>query len=119
MKTKDRVIFHIDEESNWTQLLNNIKNLKNAYLENDEDVEIEILANANAVKYYVEKENEEDNKKIIQEWTKKDVTFVACHNSLKGQNITEKNLCAEVQTVPAVVAELVKKQKAGYAYIKL
>lgn len=119
MKTKDQVIFHIDQESNWTQLLNNIKNLKSAYSENDEDVEIEILANANAVKYYEEKEDEEDNKKIIQEWTKKDVTFVACHNSLKGQNITEKNLCAEVQTVPAGVAELVKKQKAGYAYIKL
>lgn len=45
-----KVIFHIDENNKWNLLLRNVSNLINA--KNSDQVDIEVLANAEAVKYY-------------------------------------------------------------------
>lgn len=45
-----KVVFHIDELSKWKLLLTNVSNLLNAV--DNKKFHIEVLANAEAVKYY-------------------------------------------------------------------
>jgi uncharacterized protein len=49
----------------------------------------------------------------------KQVQFRACAVAMKKHNLDESGLVSGVQTVPDGIYEIVKKQAAGYAYIKI
>ncbi len=49
---------------------------------------------------------------------KKGVIFAACNNTLTFRKINPKHLISGVKVVPAGVAEVVKKQEAGWSYLK-
>jgi len=116
MMKEHKVIFHIDEISNWELLLNNVTNLLAAA--EGIKIEIEVLANAQAVKYYDPSQQLNPDIKTMQNLHQKGVRFVACNNALKANNISKDNLLEFVGTVPAGVLELIQKQNEGYAYIK-
>ncbi|WP_234117607.1 DsrE family protein [Clostridium hydrogenum] len=111
-----KVIFHIDELNKWGLLLKNVENLIRAV--DDKDLNIEVLANSEAVKAYAL--NNELNSKIIfiKELKNRNVKFVACNNALNSFNIKKENLINFVDIVPVGVLELINKQKCGYSYIK-
>ncbi len=142
---QNKVIFHIDELKNWKILLNNVYNL--IPLLQEEGYNIEVLANGEAVKYYImdsiSKENQEKNQDVDQSINfeikkeyiqgnkekesynftmellhKEGVKFVACNNSLNGYEIKQEELLPYINVVPSGVLELVLKQQKGYAYIK-
>jgi intracellular sulfur oxidation DsrE/DsrF family protein len=46
------------------------------------------------------------------------VTVAACANTMRSQNLTVDNLIDGVRVVPAGVAELVRKQREGWAYLR-
>ena len=46
------------------------------------------------------------------------VVFAARENTMKKQNVTKDQLMPFVTTVDSGVAEVVRKQEAGWAYIK-
>ncbi len=48
--SKYKVIFHIDEIGKWKLVLGNVSNL--LYAIENEDYDVEVLANSEAVKYY-------------------------------------------------------------------
>ncbi|MCO7176959.1 DsrE family protein [Sporolactobacillus kofuensis] len=104
------VIFHIDEEEKWPLLLGNVKNLRAERM----DTEIEVLANAAAVKNYQHGAFNDQMRNLNNQG----VQFVACQNALNAQHILKEDLPEFVSVVPAGIAELVKKQSSGYAYIK-
>lgn len=110
-----KVIFHIDESGKWNLLLKNVQNLVQAI--EAEQAEIEVLANAEAVKFYL-KNNAENDFSVMQALSGNGVRFVACNNALKGFGIIEEQLAQFVHIVPAGVVELIEKQMEGYAYIK-
>jgi len=111
-----KVIFHIDENNKWNLLLRNVSNLINA--KNSDQVDIEVLANAEAVKYYDISQDLDTDIESLENLHKKGVKFVACNNALKAHNIKKENIFEFVDVVPAGVLELVVKQNEGYAYIK-
>jgi|SRR5690348_583668 len=47
------------------------------------------------------------------------VQFRACHIAMKKHNLDDSGLVSGVQSVPDGIYEIVKKQAAGYAYIKI
>lgn len=47
------------------------------------------------------------------------VTFLACENSMAAAGLTADDLVSGVETVPAGVGELTKRQADGYAYIRV
>ncbi|HVZ98079.1 MAG TPA: DsrE family protein [Chitinophagaceae bacterium] len=47
------------------------------------------------------------------------VQFRACHIAMKKHNVEDSGLVSGVQSVPDGIYEIVKKQAAGYAYIKI
>ena len=111
-----RVVFHIDQcsKSKGNLVINDIKNLL-ADL-GEENCKIELVANDQGVRTLLKTPN------IHGEWvaalTARGVRFVACRNSLEALGLSEENLLDAVEVVPAGVGELVRKQTAGWAYIR-
>ncbi|HHU07353.1 MAG TPA: hypothetical protein GXZ59_03300 [Clostridiaceae bacterium] len=101
------VVFHIDEMDKWKLLLANVNN----FLREVDDAVIEVVAYAEAVKYYVGQEPLPEN--LLGR-----VDFVACANALRGWEIEEDSLPAHVAVVPSGVVEIARKQEEGYAYIR-
>lgn len=111
-----KVIFHIDELNKWKLLLSNVSNLLKA--SDNNKYSVEVLANAEAVKYYAATQNLEADINLMEQLREKGVKFVACNNALTANNLLQKDLIHFVDIVPAGVAELIIKQSEGYAYIK-
>lgn len=109
------VIFHVDEMSKWKLVLSNTQNL--IYALSDHTLTIVILANSEAVNYFIQANLNEDEL-IVLNSLRKNITFSACNNSLKSLNIDPNSLLSYVNIVPSGVAELTIKQHANFAYIK-
>lgn len=111
---KNNVIFHVDETEKWTLALKNISNL--LQLKNSNLIQIEVLANSEAVKGFILPQSPFDSD---MRWLyAQGVTFVACNNALNALEINQKQLMPFVKVVPAGVLELIERQAEGYAYIK-
>jgi intracellular sulfur oxidation DsrE/DsrF family protein len=50
---------------------------------------------------------------------KQGVKFVACQNAMRSAKLTQADLLPGVTSVPSGVVELVRKQEAGFSYIKV
>lgn len=111
-----KVIFHIDELSKWKLLLANVSNLLNAI--DNKKFHIEVLANAEAVKYYDPTQDLDSDINTMEILNNRGIEFVACNNALMANHIEKNNIIRFVNIVPAGVLELVDKQGEGYAYIK-
>ena len=46
------------------------------------------------------------------------VEFIACNNTMKTYDITEKNLLKDVEVVTAGIVEIIERQLDGYIYIR-
>lgn len=111
---KYHVIFHIDEMMKSKLVLGNITNLITDL--GEENLEIELLANSEAVKLMLKASNEFSRQ--LSSLKLKNVTFAACANSLRQMNLNKDLLFDFCIVVPSGVGELVIKQSNGYAYIK-
>ncbi|MGV8981738.1 DsrE family protein [Clostridium sp.] len=111
---KYKVIVHIDEITKSTLVIGNINNLIMDL--GEENLQVELLANAEGVKLMIADSNEFSEK--LKMLDLKNVTFAACANSLRQMNLDEKSLFDFCRVVPSGVGELVIKQTNGYAYIK-
>jgi len=111
---KYKVVFHIDEQLKAALVINNIGNLI-ADL-GGENLEIEMVANGDAVKILAKSTAEYGQ--LLNELAEKQVVFCACANSLRNFKIQTDELFDFVTVVSAGVGELVKKQAAGWAYIR-
>lgn len=111
---KYKVIFHIDETFKTKLVLGNINNLINDL--GEENLEVELLANSEAVKLMLIDSNEFSDQ--LDNLNLKNVNFAVCANSLHQINLDEKSLFDFCTIVPSGVGELVIKQSSGYVYIK-
>lgn len=114
MLKKYQVIFHIDEIEKSKLVLGNINNLINDL--GEENLEVELLANSEAVKLMLIDSNEFTGP--LNKLKQKNITFAACANSLRQMNLDKELLFDFCIVVPSGVGELVVKQTSGYAYIK-
>ena len=110
-----KVIFHVDESSmgKWKLVLVNIENL---IAEFGKDIDVELLANAEGIGLLYKTPNH--FKETITRLSSQGVQFTLCANSLKQQNLTKEFFLDMATVVPSGVGELVRKQSAGWAYIK-
>ena len=110
-----RVLFHVDESANskWALVLKNIENLLDDISEN---LEVELVANAEGIALLYKLPNH-FNDKIAQLATRK-VRFCVCANSLRQQNLTKDFFLDLAEVVPSGVGEIVRKQSEGWAYVK-
>ncbi|NLZ96179.1 MAG: hypothetical protein GX921_10215 [Bacteroidales bacterium] len=114
--SKYQVIFHIDELNKWGLLLKNVSNLLDAV--GDDEFSIEVLANAEAVKFYDAGQKSDLDLDLIRNLNNKGVKFIACNNALRAFDLKKADLLKFVTIVPVGVIELIIKQSKGYAYIR-
>ena len=106
-----KAVLHIDEcsKDKGDLILKNIEGLIG-------ETEVELVANYEAVLLYLKKPDLYGTK--IKELSGRGVRFVACARAMAMFNVTKDMLLEPFDTVPAAMAELVKKQAEGWAYIK-
>lgn len=110
---KWQVVFHVSDCQLWPRALKNISNFLREV--GDAAAQVEVVANAAAVAgYFMDGEEMGQMVQLVEQG----VVFKACRNALKEHALENSALPPFVQVVPAGIAELVKKQAAGYAYIK-
>lgn len=80
------------------------------------DVEVEVVFHGKGI-YTVMKDSTQfkERIKIAKEMG---VNMVVCNNSMKRLKVEAKELTSEVVVVPSAMVELIKKQAAGWSYIK-
>ncbi len=116
LMTKYRVLFHLDEGSNFRLklALSNIENLLTDLGEGE--VSVELVVNGAGVKLFVTETCPVPNR--IKKLVNCGVVFAICENSLAANNLGRDFLLDTVEFVTSGVGELVKKQAEGWVYIK-
>lgn len=111
-----KVVFHIDEMHKWNLVLANAKNLIDGLRQ--ETLTVEIVANSEAVKYFLVSDHEHRQTDLIEALLHEKVLFCVCNNSLKSLKILPEDLVDYVSIVPSGVVEIALRQYEGYAYLK-
>ena len=108
-------VFHIDvdEEALLNFTLNNITNFYNALP--DEAFRAVLVANGPAVRLFCKGATAEKRLASLME---KGLSVRLCRNAVTSFGVSDDSLIDGLDIVPAGIAELVRLQKEGFAYIK-
>ncbi|SPF37101.1 conserved hypothetical protein [Candidatus Desulfosporosinus infrequens] len=110
---KYKVVFHIDEQFKASLVLHNISNLITDI--GGDNLNIEMVANGDAVKILLRNSNEFA---LMLKELEEQVVFCVCANAMRHLEIKKDDLLDFVIIVTSGVGEIVKKQVAGWAYIR-
>jgi intracellular sulfur oxidation DsrE/DsrF family protein len=113
--TTHRIVFEVTMEGveQWTAVLTNVENLRKSL---GASTEIEVVAHSKGLGLLVAKDNTlADREKQLVDGG---VVFAACENTMKKKNITKDQLVPFAKTTDSGVAEVIRKQEAGWSYIK-
>jgi len=110
------IVFHVNENdpAKWNKILSIVHNVQQEM--GPESVEAEIVVHGDGL-YMVKAESEVANR--LTEAQKEGVVLAACAVTLKRQHLTEQDLQPGVKIVPIGVVEVIRKQEAGWSYVKL
>ena len=114
-----KVVFEvsIDGAEKWQGALSNIENTRK---ELGPETKIEVVTHGKGVGMLLVKTSVENAelKAKLEQLHADGVVFAACQNTMKREKLEKKDLVELSTTVPSGVSEVVRKQAAGYAYIK-
>ncbi|MEG1474038.1 MAG: DsrE family protein [Christensenella sp.] len=114
-----KAIFHVNESIKWNAALANVGNLIRYSEQTGVETEVEIVVNGDAVRELQENRARDNGRyDAIRELALEAVKFIACRNALAEAGIRESSLIPFVEVAASGIAELVKKQQEGFAYIK-
>jgi uncharacterized protein len=111
-----KVVFELtsDSQKRWETILNNVENVKR---ELGSKTQMEVVAHGNGIDLFLKKSDFQ--KERILKLSKEGIKFLGCENTMKRKGIKPDELYHFVGTVPAGLAEIIRKQKEGWAYIKV
>ena len=111
-----RVVWELTSDSpeQWQATLNNVENLQKAF--GKENTELEVVAHGKGLQALL-KANTSSGERIAA-IAASGVRFAACSNSMRRLGVTKADLLPAAQPVDSGVAEVVRKQEAGWAYLK-
>ncbi len=114
-----KVVFEvsIDGPEKWQGALRNIENTRK---ELGKETKIAVVTHGKGVGMLLAKTSFENAelKARLEELHADGVVFAVCENTMKREKLEKKDLVELSTTVPSGVSEVVRKQAAGYAYIK-
>lgn len=113
---RHRIVFevNVDGISRWTTILNNVENVQRAFA--PEKCEIEVVAHGDGIGLILASNRE--HRARLETLAASGIVFAACENTMKRKAIKREDLMPFAVTVDAGVAEVVRKQEAGWSYIK-
>lgn len=112
---RHRIVFDVStgNAETWSRVLNNVEN---ALRELGEDTTIEVVAYGPGLGMLLATSAPDPER--MERLSRGSVVFAACRNTMESRQLTPEALLAGVQVVPSGVAELVRKQEAGWSYLK-
>ena len=105
---------NIEGAEAWKGVLNNIENLQKVF--GASEIEIEAVSHGKGLGLLL-KTNDAIRERLEQA-AAKGVVFAACQNTMRQQHVTKEDLFPFVITVDSGVAEVMRKQEAGWSYLK-
>ncbi len=113
---KHRIVFEVtrDGPEQWTGVLNNVANVQEAF--GKTKTEVEVVAHSNGLGVVLKSNGALKDR--MQKLASGGVVFAACENTMKKKSVSKEDLLPFVMTVDSGVAEVVRKQEAGWAYLK-
>jgi len=113
---KHKVVFQMtDPEGDaWNSLIGHVTNLQAAFA-NDGGSQVEVVFFGPGLNMLLKKNTayEESLKKLVDSGVK----LAACQNAMRHRNVKTEDLFPFASQVDSGVAELARKQEAGWAYI--
>lgn len=108
------IVVHLDEAApeKHASVLHNISNLLN---ELGADTQIELVVHGPGLSAATK---EAPHAIRVRELLDRGITVAACANTMREKNISTDSLIEGVQVVPAGIAELVRRQREGWAYVR-
>jgi uncharacterized protein len=114
-----RVVFEVamDGAAKWEGALRNVENAQKAL---GPETKIEVVAHGKGIGILLGKTSAENAelKSKLEKLHAAGVVFAGCENTLSRMKIDKKDLVEFATTVDSGVAEVIRKQSAGWAYIK-
>lgn len=114
-KSKEKVVMQVSDADTgkWNLALNNAKNIQQSYGADKIDIEIVVYGPGIGM---LKADSAIGNR--IDEAKAAGVKVVACENTMKASKLTKEDMLPDTSYVPSGVVELIKKERAGYAYIR-
>lgn len=115
-KQTHRVVFevNVDGAEQWQGILNNVENLQKSF--GSGTSELEVVAHGKGLGLILK--INESMRERLQLVSGAGVCFAACENTMRRMNLKLEDLMPFATTVDSGVAEVVRKQEAGWSYIK-
>jgi intracellular sulfur oxidation DsrE/DsrF family protein len=114
----ERVVYHINDNTNPMAALGNIRNHLNA----SPKAKIVVVTHGPGIDFLLDGAQDKNGNPydaVVQELANRDVQFRVCNNTLEARKIDRKRVIPEATIVPSGVAEVSRLQvQEGYAYIK-
>jgi uncharacterized protein len=113
---KHHVVFQLSEESGtaWGALALHVNNTMKSLAE-DGGSEVEIVFYGPGL--LMLKKSNTAYEERLEQLSKSGVKLLACRNAMKSRNVKTEDMFAFVGQVDSGIAEMVRKQEAGWAYI--
>ena len=113
---KHRVVFevNVDGAKQWQGILNNVENLQKTF--GNETTEIEVVVHGKGLGMILK--TNEAMRERLQSVFDAGGRFAACENTMRRMNLKMEDLMTFATSVDSGVAEVVRKQEAGWSYIK-
>ncbi len=115
--TQHRVILqmNVDAGDSWSQLLGNIQNIQKVF--GVDKIQIEVVAYGKGLALLLK-----TNAAFAERMKKASdtgVVFAACQNSMRVRNVKTEDLLPFATQVDSGVAEIIRKQEAGWSYVRI
>jgi intracellular sulfur oxidation DsrE/DsrF family protein len=113
---KHRIVFQVSVagQEQWQGVLANVENLQKAF--GPRSTQIEVVCFGKGIDMLLN--TDAPLAKRIAKNHAAGVKFAACQNTLRARHLTPADLLPSASTVDSGVTEIVRKQEAGWAYIK-
>ena len=113
---KHKVVFELNAPapSGWDQLFHNVENVQKIFAA--DGVQVEVVFFGKGLTMLLKKNDEYAAR--LKEAADKGVILAACQNSMRAMKVKTEDLFPFAAQVDSGVAELVRKQEAGWSYIK-
>lgn len=113
---RHRVVFEATGEGPeaWEGVLNNVENVQAAL--GAKEVQVVVVAHGKGLGMLVAAGNPVADR--LAALARSGVVFAACENTMRRKKVTKADLVPSATTVDSGVAEVVRRQEAGWSYVK-
>ena len=113
-----KIVFELTSDSSeaWEGLLNNVENVQKSL--GKDKTQIEVVGHGKGLNLLVAAKDGAVRDRLKSLSDAGGVTFAACENSMRKAGVKKEELVPFAMPVDSGVGELVRKQEAGFSYLR-